>query len=310
MKFSIIVPVYKVEKYICSCIESILNQEYPDWELLLIDDGSPDNSGIICDKYAKTDSRIKVFHQVNRGVSCARNVGLNNAVGEYILFVDADDMIYPDALITLEHIVETSIDNLDMVQFSMNNEYNIYEKDDKISGILTSEEYIEAKVFNVCVGGTLYCHDVIKDNNIRFNESIKYAEDQLFFVEYLKYSRNNIRINNVLYYYRITNAKSATHNPNSEEIVKSVNAIVQYKSINKLSERVLNDALLAFVYYLSVRTNYPISSIYELYRKSDIANVTLNYNGLVLFRKIARISPILAITLAKLYGCILKLRRR
>lgn len=310
MKFSIIVPVYKVEKYICSCIESILNQEYPDLELLLIDDGSPDNSGIICDEYAKSDSRVKVFHQVNRGVSYARNVGLNNASGEYVLFVDADDVLYYDALITLNHTIETSPDNLDLIQFSMNNEYNIYEKDDKISDILNPEDYIKANVFNVSAAGTLYRRDIINNNSIRFNESIKYAEDQLFFVEYLKYSRYNIRINNVLYYYRITNTNSAMHNQNSEEIVKSVKAIVQCKTTNKLTETILDNASLTYVYYLSVRTNYPMSKIYKLYYKSNITNVTLNSNGIVMFYKITKFSPIMAIMLAKLYGCILKLVRR
>ena len=122
MKFSIIVPVYKVEKYIRSCIESILNQKYSDFELLLINDGSPDNSGEICDEYARSDERVKVFHQKNRGVSSARNVGLENSSGEYILFVDADDILYPDALFILKKTIETANEDIDLVQFSMNNE--------------------------------------------------------------------------------------------------------------------------------------------------------------------------------------------
>ena len=92
---SIIVPVYNTEKYLARCIQSILSQTYTDFELLLINDGSTDSSGAICDKYAEQDSRVRVFHKENGGVSSARNVGLNNAEGEYIIFVDSDDYMKP-----------------------------------------------------------------------------------------------------------------------------------------------------------------------------------------------------------------------
>ena len=88
---SIIVPVYNTEKYLDQCIQSVLAQTYTNWELLLIDDGSTDSSGAICDKYAAEDNRIRVFHKENGGVSSARNLGLDNAQGEWISFVDADD---------------------------------------------------------------------------------------------------------------------------------------------------------------------------------------------------------------------------
>ena len=88
---SIIVPVYNIEKYIDECIQSVLNQTYTAWELILVDDGSTDNSGNICDEYAKTDTRIKVLHQKNQGVSAARNIALDKAEGDYIMFLDADD---------------------------------------------------------------------------------------------------------------------------------------------------------------------------------------------------------------------------
>ena len=93
MQISIIIPVYKAEKYINRCVDSILAQTFTDWELLLINDGSPDNSSSICDLYAARDSRIKVFHKENGGVSSARNLGLEKATGEWITFVDSDDWI-------------------------------------------------------------------------------------------------------------------------------------------------------------------------------------------------------------------------
>ena len=98
---SIIVPVYNCENYINKCIESILSQSYPYFELLLIDDGSTDKSGEICDKYKSIDSRIKVFHENNNGVSYARNLGISNSIGEYIAFVDSDDWVEPDYISSL-----------------------------------------------------------------------------------------------------------------------------------------------------------------------------------------------------------------
>lgn len=97
-KISVIIPVYNVEKYLCECLDSVLAQTYTNLEIVLVDDGSTDSSGTICDKYAGKDSRIHVIHQKNGGLSAARNAGLNMAKGEYIAFVDADDLIHPQFL--------------------------------------------------------------------------------------------------------------------------------------------------------------------------------------------------------------------
>lgn len=95
---SIVVPVYKVEKYLSRCIDSILAQTYKNFELILVDDGSPDNCGKICDEYARKDSRIKVIHQVNSGVTKARAIGVQNSTGQYICFVDSDDTLPIDTI--------------------------------------------------------------------------------------------------------------------------------------------------------------------------------------------------------------------
>ena len=94
-EISVIVPVYKVEKYLPQCIDSILAQTFTDFELLLVDDGSPDRCGEICEEYAGKDTRIRVFHQANAGLSCARNTGLMNACGRYVTFIDSDDYVKP-----------------------------------------------------------------------------------------------------------------------------------------------------------------------------------------------------------------------
>lgn len=307
MQFSIIVPVYKAEKYIHSCIESILTQRYTDFELLLVDDGSPDKSGDICENYAKADKRIRVFHQQNKGVSAARNTGLDNVTGQYVLFVDADDMLYPNALNVLKQQLDISDANIDLIQFSINNEYNIYETDDKFSEILSSGDYVKAGTLNVCIGGSLFNNEIIKINHLRFNEQIKYAEDQLFIFDYLKYSQSNIRINNVLYFYRI-NSNSAVRNMDCGEIIQSIKILNDYKKTNELSDILLSKQILSFIYYLSIKSAISITKIRSLYINANlnITNCIIRSKGVRSFYKIAGFSPYLAILLTRLYGRIAK----
>ena len=113
---SVIVPVYNAEKYLSRCIDSILVQRFNDLELLLIDDGSKDGSGKICDEFAEKDKRIKVFHKVNGGVSSARNYGLEKSNGEYVTFVDADDYLLPETI--TEQLLSG---NYDLIQIPRNN---------------------------------------------------------------------------------------------------------------------------------------------------------------------------------------------
>lgn len=108
---SVIVPVYDVEPYLRQCVESIINQSYANLEILLIDDGSPDKCGAICDEYAIKDSRVKVFHTENRGLSAARNLGIRESSGDYIAFIDSDDWIEPDMYeVLLRRLEETGAD--------------------------------------------------------------------------------------------------------------------------------------------------------------------------------------------------------
>lgn len=117
MKLSIIVPVYKVENTLCDCVNSILNQSFEDYELILVDDGSPDKCPIICDELASSDSRIKVIHKKNGGLSDARNAGIEISHGEYLMFVDSDDTISPNTIEPLVDIMEGEEE--DMLEFSI-----------------------------------------------------------------------------------------------------------------------------------------------------------------------------------------------
>lgn len=191
-KISIIVPIYKAEKYLCKCIDSILAQTFTDFELLLIDDGSPDNSGKICDEYAEEDSRIRVFHKENGGVSSARNMGLDNARGEWIYFSDADDVIKTDGLQLLLDGVK------DGVKFVMAG-YEIYDETETLiygckkstDRIVTSYDCLlyMFKPIDYPYHGYLWCKlfyaRIIKKRLLRFDEKISFNEDRLFIVQYL-----------------------------------------------------------------------------------------------------------------------------
>lgn len=203
---SIIVPVYNAEKYIRSCIESILAQTFTDFELILVDDGSPDNCPAICDEYAEKDSRIKVIHQENGGVSSARNVGLNTATGQYIMFCDSDDYVfgdwvadmyfgisrYPEALLVanVEYGVDRNVCAADApiavdVEFKQCSYYTLYK-----TGL---SAYVVNKIFK---------RDIIMNNNIRFDESVGFSEDVQFTCEYLRHCKEIRLLDKKLYYYR------------------------------------------------------------------------------------------------------------
>ena len=116
MFFSVIVPVYKVEEYLSNCIESVLNQTFSDFELILVDDGSPDTCPEICDNYKAKDSRIKVIHKQNGGLASARRAGIKIAEGEYVFNLDSDDLIEHDTLECAHKIIEDT--NCEIVSFS------------------------------------------------------------------------------------------------------------------------------------------------------------------------------------------------
>ena len=182
-KISIIVPVYNVEQYLRRCIDSILNQSFTDFELLLIDDGSKDKSGAICDEYADKDDRIRVFHKENGGVSSARNVGLDNARGEWLAFIDGDDEITEGYFnIRQEHegvdviIKPYCVVNTDGRVTCHNNELSILTGKDKIF-----RYYVQKR-------NNALWDKIIKRKTVgtkRFNTNVSIGEDFLFFLSVL-----------------------------------------------------------------------------------------------------------------------------
>lgn len=185
-KISVIVPVYKAEKYLHRCIDSILNQTFKDFEVLLIDDGSPDRSGEICDEYAKIDSRVRVFHKQNGGVSSARQCGLNNTKGEYVIHADPDDWVEPDIL---ESMYSKALeDNADMVICDYyitkrNKETLVYQNIDKTNHLELLRQFLLGKYHGAC-WNKLVKANLFAKYNIEFNKDIIRWED-LFVVSSL-----------------------------------------------------------------------------------------------------------------------------
>jgi glycosyltransferase involved in cell wall biosynthesis len=186
MKLSLIIPVYNIEEYLPTCIDSILNQVYDDYELILINDGSQDQSGSICDDYALQHNKIKVFHQKNKGVSVARNFGIENAVGEWICFVDGDDVLQPNSVAAImkeaenhqyEMMIARSFKNKDGVIKSENYKFDESFLATTFDGysLMTEKSY---KRGSVC--GCFFKPNFLKKNKLKFPIGLKIGEDSLF----------------------------------------------------------------------------------------------------------------------------------
>ena len=179
---SVIVPVYKSENYLCRCVDSILAQTYTNLEIILVDDGSPDNCGKICDEYATNDSRIKVIHKENGGVSSARNAGLNSFTGEYLTFIDSDDYVEKTYV---ESLIGNMDDKTDIVicmhrVVTHNQEIKQEFLDcNEITSVIVDENFdFMAKTVNFGILCKLFKKDVIR--GLSFREDIYHGEDALF----------------------------------------------------------------------------------------------------------------------------------
>lgn len=211
-KITIIVPVYNAENTIKKCLNSIIAQTLKDWELILVDDGSPDGSGHICDEYAMRDSRFKVIHQDNAGVSAARQTGLDAAIGEYIIHADPDDWVEP--LMLEELYNKAKNDNADMVicDFFMDYFDNSTYKKQEVESLQPQciiDGFFCGSIHGSCCN-KLVKHSVINDCGAKFPKGINYCEDICFNVQLLRY---NIRISyiNKAYYHYVQHSTSVTN---------------------------------------------------------------------------------------------------
>ena len=201
IKVSISVPVYKAERVISRCIDSIISQTFSEWELLLVNDGTPDSSGNICEQYAKIDKRINVIHKSNGGVSSARNTGLTHACGDYIAFIDADDYVYPNYIEQLvshtpSDLVICGFENMGSIPFSPKTESILFQNNSNaLKKLVDVPYYLDAP------WGKLFNHRIIQDNGLLFDSGLRLSEDTLFCYEYIRCCKKVTIISSPLYVY-------------------------------------------------------------------------------------------------------------
>lgn len=274
-KISIITPVYNSEKYLSLSINSILSQGYTNYELLLIDDGSQDNSSSICDKYAASDPRIKVWHIKNGGPSRARNLGIEKAKGEYITFVDSDDTIDKDTLsLIIKEMVEN---NLDLLQYSWdridknNNIINSRTNKKTTTKVLSSEEYIKSYNYAWSIGGNAIKTEVINKSNIRFNPEVKISEDTIFISEIICSSKRIKRIEDTLYHYRDNNA-SLSYNYTYTDLINSINHMLNLADKYPVFKPAIDANEYVKIVNLINFRDVPYIKIKKLLNRIDISN--------------------------------------
>lgn len=218
-RVSFIIPVYNVENLLKQCIDSIVKQTVPSWEIILVDNGSTDSSGRICDDYAKCDARITVFHQENKGPASARNIGLNKATGEWIAFIDSDDWIETDYIeklspymkgerdiiffaydIVTEHGKKVVLDKNVKVTEISEIEMKILEKQSIDTG--AGNEHTIVGKYRGQVWSKLYRKQFLLDNNLYARENLMRSQDVMFNLEVYGKAKKGIFVPEVLYHYR------------------------------------------------------------------------------------------------------------
>lgn len=215
-EISVVIPVYNVEIKIQRCLNSLKNQSFSDFEVILINDGSTDQSGKICDKYAANDKRFRVIHQNNQGVSVARNIGITIANGKYITFIDSDDYVSRDFLYKLYGAICSSDADMVMSNYymSFSDRDDVYMEHGYRNGNILKKDEIknifykhikenDCTVGYFCLWNKLYRSSLIKENHIFLNEDMSFGEDMLFVMQCLKFCEKIAFIEEALYYYEM-----------------------------------------------------------------------------------------------------------
>lgn len=282
IKFSIIIPVYNVERYIEQCIDSVLNQTYKNIEIILVNDGSTDNSGKICDTYSNNID-VKVIHQNNRGLSDARNTGIKNAHGEYIVFLDSDD--YWNDIKFLENINNIlSNKEFDLIGFGFS---KFFEKNNKIVS-RNYENYndtdidilIKENIFKACAWDKIVKKSIIDSMNMKF-ESGYYSEDIDWCSKLLVYCNNIYFYNKPVYIYRQRD-NSITSNIKYKHIMDILtlckNNIEFIKKYNDKKEIVWNYLAYEYCVALGLIGAYKGKEITELLENTNSLDELLQYD--------------------------------
>ena len=254
-KISIIVPVFNAEKYLNDCLKSILEQTFQDYEVILIDDGSEDNSLKVIEDFCATDVRFQWIHHCHSGVSSARNIGIKKASGEYLCFVDADDQIASTYLDDLYHAMANQVDSamggFKRIDLLSHEECEVVPQ----KKIETLEENLRGfydanpKDWQRYMVNRMFKTSIIRSNNLQFKDTIYYKEDGLFLVQYLCASNGLVGcVDRVLYYYyrNTTGAMSKTWHSFDEKIITNLEAhrqIIEEIRLKNVSNEVLQKAV-------------------------------------------------------------------
>lgn len=212
-KISIIVPIHKIERYLRQCIDSILAQTFTDFELLLIDDGSPDECPAICDEYAKKDARIRVFHKPNGGLTSARNCGLDNAKGEWIMHIDGDDWVAPTYIEELYNAAIKNDADIAICGFRFAYEDGRYIEEHPTLWDNNKSASLNRYIASTwtTAWGSIHKSSLYKDNNIRSPKNITFCEDFHLMVRLCYFADKVVSIDRPLYNYR-QQSSSIMHN--------------------------------------------------------------------------------------------------
>lgn len=262
---SVIVPVYNAEKVIARCIESVIAQEYLDWELILVDDGSPDKSGEICDEYAEKDERIRVVHQTNAGASAARNHGMDVARGEYVCFIDADDYVsskYLSALFPYNAEVGFVIQGMTSIYPVRHAQYDRIPSvslQTDICGLLKEPSVHELLSGPCC---KLFRTDVLTQHSIRFPQGISYGEDEIFVKQYLCYSPNWVSIVAKSNYFYYKESPSSLSGRKRNGMMLYISVATDFSFFLKLKNRLGEIPAEYISFYRNHKANDLFSSIY------------------------------------------------
>jgi len=283
---SIIVPIYNAQEYLNHCINSVLQQTYRKFELLLIDDGSTDKSAEMCDTFALLDKRIKVIHTQNGGTSAARNVGIEHSKGEFITFVDADDSLERNAL----QLLMDSPADLIIGDFKLGDDYmfpynQILGKDATRDYLIDYLNKPTGHSMFVYVWGKLFKASIIKEHNIRFNEQLRIFEDSLFNMHYLRYTDSVYYVRDYLYVYNTSNHPSAEYNIFGDlfQFKTAVHSVSLYLGDNShYYQACVSFAIRQMIRYFSLNAPINLSQIYELVKiiinDTDIRHGVWYYN--------------------------------
>lgn len=283
---SVIVPIYNVEKWLPRCIEGILNQPFTNIELILVNDGSSDKCGKICEEYAKKDNRIKVIHKENKGVSSARNAGIEVATGKYIVFIDPDDEISKSYFTKLYSTAENYNCDAVICGYETIPNHSIITPNFKLNTVMNGRDFVLSSSNihssnDLCFSWRyMYNLSTIKDKNIRFNEQVFIGEDVIFNLEFLLKSQRVCALSEILYFYNVNNLNSLMRAPFKPNLEGSL--VLQYKIRKQLSKEF---SLLQEKHFRKDMANYYINNIYRLLinnLKSDpYANVNSAFRRIV-----------------------------